>query len=171
MKNLDLPAIWYAQSGRFQFGHLTESVRTIGARLAFALATGKDEVLFRGEKRSSGGTTNYPVLLSIQYVQEMLKFVAQHGWFWDEVDDYQNFITVGERHFKCDHAFDRQHITPGVYFAEVKALCASADELLKRAAEHRKHASGTPIAEQLEAAARRLRATASQLLKKDLPSY
>ncbi len=186
--DLNLRAIWFnAKSGVFQFGHLTESVQTIGAKMAWAMTHprqleelsgqpcvekwGEPCVLFRGERRYGGGSTeNYPVMLTLTYIQQMLAFVAKHGWFWDEVEDRPSYIWRGERTFRCDHSFDPKEITPGLYWGEVQALRGMATELDLRACNHRVN-HGKSMAEELVATLKRLEATAKRVLVKDLPAY
>lgn len=160
-ESLNLKAIWYdAQNDRFQFGHLTESVATIGARLAWALIRGEDRMLFRGECRGGGWSENYPVELSVNYVKEMLRFVAMYGWFWDEVD---------WRSYLCDHDPDPDWITPGRFWIDVIGLRQAATELEIRA-------SALPpeikwIRDELWSAAQQLREHAENLLGSCLPEY
>lgn len=169
--DLNLRAIRFdARNSRFQFGHLVESLQTIGSRLATALATGKDEILFRGLKRSGDWTENYPIVLTVGYVEQMLRFVATHGWFWDDVDTVPQYVFDGDRAFKSDHVFTGGQITPGLYWSEVQALHKTATELEERAVAHETN-HGRSVAEELRSSARRLKATADRLLVKDLPKY
>ncbi len=160
-ESLNLKAIWYdAENDRFQFGHLTESVATIGARLARALIRDEDYMLFHGECRGGGSTETYPVKLSVNYVTEMLRFVATYDWFWDEVD---------WRSYLCDHEPDRDSITPGRFWTDVIGLRQAAMELEIRASAL--PAEVTWIRDELWSSAQQLREQAENLLGCCLPEY
>jgi hypothetical protein len=87
----------------------TENVTTeeLGRRIATSLESGTEQVQFKGG-----------FAVTVNYVTEMLRFKAKHGWFYDSTD-----LKTG------DHTFDHNRITPGANWGKVKRMKAEVREL------------------------------------------
>lgn len=62
------------------------------------------------------------VRVTVQYLHQMLDFVDEHGWFWDNFD-----IATG------DHDFDWNRITPGRAWGDAQELKQVARQTLDAA--------------------------------------
>jgi hypothetical protein len=152
-----------AVTREFVFDHERLSVAKLGAIIANVKLSGEKMVLMHCEHRSYGWTTSYSVNLHIDYLIEMLDFVALHGWFWDEIEEYRS------RH-ESDHEHDPLHITPGLYWAEVQRLRQSAHQLGESSLRHNE--LGEPaIAGRLVAMSKSQTELADSLLPLSIPDY
>lgn len=110
-------AIWFEdKDNRFYFDGCPVRVETLGRLVANALVQGADYIDFDAKPRLSFERRDRDDkrALSVNYVQQMLRFVGEHGWFWDCLD------TTG------DHAFDNTSPTPGTRWAEAQELFVQA---------------------------------------------
>lgn len=115
---------WCAKGGRFYFGDKATKLAAVGAALAWAVSRGEQVQLQFREKSPGGGGKWWSVMVSPAYVMQMLEFVAENGWFWDEVEEYRPH---------SDHKFDPENITPGMNWRVVSEMRLGADELRKQA--------------------------------------
>lgn len=162
---------WDAKVQRFFFCHERVSLAGLGAMLVYALHNGKDVLLQfceRDRGRERFRRCSWSVEVKPVYVEQMLRFVHQHGWFWDEVPEF------GSRK-NSDHDFDPANITPGLNWKLVGDMQQGADLLDKQAhgldlesqwPEHRRrvkelHAHSAALRQR----AADLRQTAADLLK------
>ena len=131
---------------RFYFGSEIVRQEQIGRRIADALINGEEFVDF--------GT----VEVTVNYLTEMLRFVAQRGWFWDCWD-----IGTG------DHDFDPNVPTPGYEWAEVSELKQEARKALATANAMRSKGRGrrVDLAEAHESYARDCQRRAGRLLDRN----
>lgn len=118
---------------RFYCGHETVSWQQLGRMIAWALLQRKQTILLPFQERCVSTTRSWSHEVSIGYVQQMLAFAGEHGWFWDEVPEF-----VGGKDATCDHHFDPNNITPGRCWGLVSQLRQTATAL-KRDAEWEKH--------------------------------
>jgi len=110
-------AIWFEEKdNRFYFDGCPVRVETLGRLVANALVQGAGYIDFDAKPRPSCERYDRDDkrALSVNYVQQMLGFVGEHGWFWDCLD-----ATV-------DHAFDNTSPTPGTRWAEAQELFKQA---------------------------------------------
>lgn len=105
------------------------SIKQLGAMLAQALITGRSQIMLICRHSGLCSTVSYRVDVSVSYINQMLAFVAEHGWFWDELPD-------NNHRRASDHAFDPDQITPGLFWAQAQRLLSAAQELESFAAKH-----------------------------------
>lgn len=117
-------AIWYEEKdNRFYFDGCPVRVETLGRLVANALVQGASYIDFDAKPRLSFERYDRDdkCALSVNYVQQMLRFVGEHGWFWDCLD-----TTI-------DHAFDNTSPTPGTRWEEAQTLFRLAREEFQHA--------------------------------------
>ncbi len=115
------------------------TAKVIGQIVATALIEGTTKIQFDG------------VLLSVNYLTQMLGFAGKHGWFIDVLSTTE------------DHAFDPNHPTPGYFVGEARRLQGEAAKL-EQYARLARSAFRTDEAVEAESQARELRATAGRML-------
>jgi len=107
-------AIWYEPKDRkFYFDGFAATVSKLGRLIANAL--------FNREKY----VTYAKITVSVNYIEQMLRWKAQYGWFFDITD-----VT-------SDHRFDPNRITPGTRWGECEELKRQARGLRQLAADRR----------------------------------
>lgn len=118
-----------AKTRRFYCCDEVVSVKVLGAMLAYALLHGKKVRLPFCERDRYGSRhkrSMWSVEVSTGYVQQMLEFVAQNGWFWDEVPEFQS-------RQDSDHDFDPENITPSLNWRVVTEMRRGVEHLLQQA--------------------------------------
>lgn len=114
-----------AKGNRFFCCDEVVSMKTLGAMLAFALVR-REKVLMpfceRDRTRDRHKRSMWCTAVSTNYVQQMLQFVADNGWFWDEVPEH-----VSRQ--DSDHDFDPDNITPSLNWRVVTEMQRGADLL------------------------------------------
>ena len=118
-----------ATKQRFYFCDEVVPLRRLGASLAYALASGKQVQLHfceRDRTRDRFRRRTWSVMVEPSYVEQMLRFIADNGWFYDEVEEH---VSSQE----SDHAFDPKNITPGLNWRVVTDMRQGADWLDKQA--------------------------------------
>lgn len=109
-------AIWFEQKEhKFFFNGYPFTQEKLGRLIAGALMTGTEEI----EIQFADGERIMTV--TVNYVQEMMRFTAKEGWFWDCVQDV------------ADHKFDPNRPTPGSHWGETRELLAEARNYLRDA--------------------------------------
>lgn len=105
------------ESVQFHRKHI--SVECIGKALAHAIVAG-ESVKLEWHRTWPDGSANfvyfdqYQLELGQGYVTEMLEFVGNHKWFWDELPHGRQRVS--------DHTFNSSAITPGLFFERVREL-------------------------------------------------
>lgn len=148
---------WEAHTRRFRLGWRCYTLSEVGAMLAHSMASGQD-VLFRYERRFAGCISNDPIVVTREYVRQMLIFIQRQGWFWDGIQIGRNSNRLG-----ADHDFDPAAITPGLHWAECQFLEESACGLERMAARHAE-SERSELSDHMAAHARRLRESRAWLL-------
>lgn len=112
-----------AARNRFFFGDESVTIARLGASLAYALRNGKDVQLhFKTVGYRRHVERMWSEMVKPQYVQQMLTWVAEHGWFWDEAPN-------DHRPFDSDHPFDPANITPSLSWRLVSEMRLGATQL------------------------------------------
>lgn len=117
---------WEPKNGRFYCCHQIVTLQLLGAHLTFALSRGEKVRLPFKQRSLGGGSQSWSVMVEPAYVEQMLRFVAANGWFWDEVPEFPS-------RQDSDHDFDPANITPGMNWKLVTEMRVGADALDQQA--------------------------------------
>jgi hypothetical protein len=151
---------WDRKGNRFLCGDKPLGLQHLGSLISHALSKGEKEIRLTFELRYPG-TKRWHNLWSagftVDYLLDMLRFVAERGWFWDAVDN-------GD-----DHKFDGARITPGIHWTQVEELRSQSACMFQRAKLHAVEGGNASMADEFRANARRLTAQAERLLRLDVP--
>lgn len=111
------------RKNRFVFDGIPIRIGRLGELFAQAVVQSAGYIDFADKPCISfdGYPSNWTTAVSVEYVQEMLRFVGQHGWFWDSLSA------------DADHVFDNQRPTPGCNWGQAKALFDEAARLFLQA--------------------------------------
>lgn len=116
---------WNSRNNRFYFCQKSHSFQSVSVSLGFALLKGLQVQLHfceRDRTRERFNRCSWSVMVDPEYVQDMLKFVHAHGWFWDEVPEHKS-------RQDSDHDFDGKKITPGLNWRAVTEMRLGADQM------------------------------------------